>query len=138
MTEIGKNKSKQDLIEALLNDIKGPKDFLDLMEELKKAFAYKVDMDFEGEELNKWSPEVAIPDNSKDISVTKPITQQEKLVDGIYRTALEMRMRGMKWPDIQASLKELYEKDTLVLVQSILTTAISNVVNELEEWENEG
>jgi len=138
MTEIGKNKSKQDLIEALLNDIKGPKDFLDLMQEIKKAFAYKVDMDFEGEELNKWSPEVAIPDNSKDISVTKPITQQEKLVDGIYRTALEMRMRGMKWPDIQASLKELYEKDTLVLVQSILTTAISNVVNELEEWENEG
>jgi hypothetical protein len=126
---------KQKLIKELLKELKEPKDFLDLIEEIKNALVDKVNKAFEREKPSEWNLEVAIPGNSKDIS--RLIAQQEELVDGIYNTAFEMRIRGIKWPDIRSSLKELYEKDMLVLVQSILTTAITNVVNELEEFENE-
>jgi transposase-like protein len=130
MTE---KKIKQEVIDELMKEYRGPEDFQALFTALKKAVmerALKAELDVHlGYEKGQEKP--ADESNHRNGSSSKTVLGESG--DGMDQKILSMYARGMTVREIQGHLKELYATD---ISPDLISSVTDEVIAEVREWQS--
>ncbi|HVI72348.1 MAG TPA: IS256 family transposase [Pyrinomonadaceae bacterium] len=156
MTE---KKIKQEVIDELMKEYRGPEDFQALFTALKKAVmerALKAELDVHlGYEKGQEKPadesnhrngsssktvlgesgavRLEIPRDPDGTFDPKLIRKHQRRIDGMDQKILSMYARGMTVREIQGHLKELYATD---ISPDLISSVTDEVIAEVREWQS--
>jgi putative transposase len=156
MTE---KKIKQEVIDELMKEYRGPEDFQALFTALKKAVmerALKAELDVHlGYEKGQEKPadesnhrngsssktvlgesgavRLEIPRDRDGTFDPKLIRKHQRRIDGMDQKILSMYARGMTVREIQGHLKELYATD---ISPDLISSVTDEVIAEVREWQS--
>jgi putative transposase len=156
MTE---KKIKQEVIDELMKDYRGPEDFQALFTALKKAVmerALKAELDAHlGYEKGQEKPadesnhrngsssktvlgesgavRLEIPRDRDGTFDPKLIRKHQRRIDGMDQKILSMYARGMTVREIQGHLKELYATD---ISPDLISSVTDEVIAEVRDWQS--